>query len=38
MENIEIIKTPDEVNNRIHELGSEIARACGTTPLTMVVS
>lgn len=37
MENIEIIKTPDEVNNRIHELGSEIARACGTTPLTMVV-
>ena len=37
MENIEIIKTPDEVNCRINELGAEIANACGKTPLTMVV-
>ena len=37
MKNIEIIKTPDEVNQRIHELGSEITRACGSTPLTMIV-
>ena len=37
MEKIEIIKTPDEVNKRIHELGAEIARACGSTPLTMIV-
>ena len=37
MENIEIIKTPEEVNRRIGELGSDIARACGTTPLTMIV-
>ena len=37
MENIEIIKTPDEVNQRIRELGSEISRACGAEPLTMLV-
>ncbi len=37
MENIEIVKTPDEVNSRIRELGAEIAAACGTTPLTMIV-
>ena len=37
MENIEIIKTPAEVNARIKELGADIASACGTTPLTMIV-
>ncbi len=37
MENIEIIKTPDEVNERIRELGAEITDACGKTPLTMIV-
>ena len=37
MENIEILKTPDEVNRRIHALGAEIADACGSTPLTMIV-
>lgn len=37
MENIEIIKTPDEVNERIRELGAEITAACGKTPLTMIV-
>ena len=37
MENIEIIKTPDEVNRRILEMGSEITRKCGKTPLTMIV-
>ena len=37
MEDIEIIKTPDEVTKRIHELGSEIAQCCGSTPLTMIV-
>ncbi|MBO5668240.1 MAG: hypothetical protein J6S43_03860 [Lentisphaeria bacterium] len=37
MEKIEIIKTPEEVNRRVRELGSEITRACGTAPLTMVV-
>ena len=37
MEKIEIIKTPDEVNKRIQELGVEITNACGTTPLTMIV-
>ena len=37
MENIEIIKTPEEVNRRIKELGSEITDACGSNPLTMVV-
>ena len=37
MENIEIIKTPEEVNSRILELGAEITNACGSTPLTMIV-
>ena len=37
MENIEVIKTPGEVNRRICEMGAEIAAACGTTPLTMIV-
>jgi hypoxanthine phosphoribosyltransferase len=37
MKNMEIIKTPDEVNSRICELGVEITKACGTTPLTMIV-
>ena len=37
MENIEIIKTPDEVNERIRELGAEIAQSCSSDPLTMVV-
>ena len=37
MEHIEIIKTPDEVNARIRELGAEIAQRCGSTPLTMIV-
>ena len=37
MENIEIIKTPAEVNRRIKAMGSEIAQACGTEPLTMIV-
>lgn len=37
MENIEIIKTPDEVNKRILVMGAEITRAYGTTPLTMIV-
>jgi len=29
MENIEVIKTPGEVNRRICEMGAEIAAACG---------
>ena len=37
MEYIEIVKTPDEVNARIHELGVEIAQCCGSMPLTMIV-
>ncbi len=37
MEKIEVIKTPEEVNRRISEMGAEIAAACGTTPLTMIV-
>ena len=37
MENIEIIKTPDEVNRRICELGSEITKFYGTEPLTLIV-
>ncbi|MBR2905477.1 MAG: hypothetical protein IKC08_06215 [Lentisphaeria bacterium] len=37
MENIEVIKTPDEVNCRIRELGAEITKAYGSTPLTMIV-
>ena len=37
MKNIEIIKTPEEVNSRIAELGAEITAACGSEPLTMLV-
>ena len=37
MKNMEIIKTPDEVNSRIREMGTAITEACGTTPLTMIV-
>ena len=37
MDNIEIIKTPEEVNRRIQEMGSEISNDCGTAPLTMIV-
>ena len=37
MENIEVIKTPEEVNQRIREMGEDISRACGTEPLTMLV-
>lgn len=37
MENIEVIKTPDEVNKRIQELGAEITEACNSAPLTMIV-
>ena len=37
MENIEIIKTPEEVNRRIKELGAEITAAYGTAPLTIIV-
>ena len=37
MENIEIIKTPEEVNQRIKALGAEISRICGSEPLTMLV-
>ncbi len=37
MEKFEVIKTPDEVNRRICELGSEITAAGGSTPLTMIV-
>ena len=37
MENIEIIKTPDEVNARIRELGAEITRCYTDAPLTMIV-
>ena len=37
MENIEVIKTPEEVNQRILSLGSEISRVFGTEPVTMLV-
>ena len=37
MENIEIIKTPEEVNARIKAMGREIAGVCGNEPLTMIV-
>lgn len=37
MENIEIIKTRDEVNNRILALGKEITTTCASEPLTMLV-
>ena len=34
---MEIIKTPDEVQNRVRELGSEITKTYSTEPLTMLV-
>ncbi len=37
MDNIEILKTPDEVNARIRELGAEITRCYTDAPLTMIV-
>lgn len=37
MENIEIIKTPEEVNSRIRALGEKITAACASEPLTMLV-
>jgi len=37
MDNIEVIKTPEEVYERIQVLGAEISQACGSTPLTMLV-
>lgn len=37
MENVEIIKTPEEVTLRVKELGTEITRAYGNGPLTMLV-
>ena len=37
MENIEIIKTPEEVNRRICAMGAKITAACQDAPLTMLV-
>ena len=37
MKKIEIIKTPDEVRQRIRDLGKEISRAFGAEPLTILV-
>ena len=37
MENIEIIKTPDEVSCRIRAMGTEISKVCGKAPLTILV-
>lgn len=37
MKNIEIIKTPEEVNQRILALGAEITKSCAAIPLTMLV-
>ena len=37
MENVEIIKTPEEVTLRVKELGTDISRAYGNGPLTMLV-
>ena len=37
MENIEILKTSEEVNQRIIELGDEITQFYGDAPLTMIV-
>ena len=37
MKNIEVIKTPEEVNIRVKEMGAEITRAYGSEPLTMLV-
>ena len=37
MENIEVTRTPDEVNRKIQELGTQITKFYGSTPLTMIV-
>lgn len=37
MDKFEIIKTPDEVNSRIQEMGAEITKAFDSVPLTMIV-
>ena len=37
MVNIEVIKTAEEINERIRELGSEITQSCAAIPLTMIV-
>ena len=37
MENMEVIKTPEEVNRRIQALGAEISKVCASEPLTMLV-
>ena len=37
MDEIEIIKTPDEVNRRIREMGAEITGSYSSVPLTMIV-
>lgn len=37
MENIEVIKTPEEVNQQIKAMGREITRAYNGEPLTMLV-
>lgn len=37
MEKIEVIKTPDEVNCRVQELGAEITQFYGTAPVTVIV-
>lgn len=37
MENMEVIKTPEEVSLRIRELGNEISRMYASGPLTMLV-
>lgn len=37
MENIEVLKTPTEVDQRVKAMGEEISRAYGEGPLTMLV-
>ena len=37
MENIEVLKTPSEVNQRVKAMGEEITRTYGNGPLTMLV-
>ena len=37
MENIEVLKTPAEVNERVKALGAEISTAYNGAPLTMLV-
>ena len=37
MENIEVIKTPEEVDLRVKSLGKEITAAFNNEPLTMLV-